>query len=76
MEPTAALVAAVTAGITATACRSLLAAAHPASAAPLARIGATRRPLPPRGWSGPGRGRRRWPQQLHPGSGPRRRPRL
>jgi hypothetical protein len=34
----------------------------------------SRRPVPTRQWAGPGRGRRAWPEQLHPGSGPRQRP--
>ena len=52
----------------------LLPVAHLSPGTRLARTGAARRPLSSPGWSGPGRGRRRWPAQLHPGSGPRQRP--
>lgn len=60
--------------LAATAHSVLLPAAHPSPGTRLSRAGAARRPLPSPGWSGPGRGRRRWPEQLHPGSGPRQRP--
>lgn len=60
--------------LAATAHSVLLPSAHPSPGTRLSRAGSARRPLPSPGWSGPGRGRRRWPEQLHPGSGPRQRP--
>lgn len=45
------------------------------TASALSRSRAARRPASATNWAGPGRQRRRWPAQLHPGSGPRQRPR-
>lgn len=72
----AALVAAVTVSVSTAATARLPAAAVgllPVSR--LARSSPVRRPAPTPRWAGPGRQRRTWPEQLHPGSGPRKRPR-
>lgn len=70
-----ALFTAVAIGLGTAACNPLSASPQPAKPSALARSRAARRPAPASGWAGPGRQRRTWPAQLHPGSGPRQRPR-